>query len=103
MHSLKSIFAFISFLVGTLLLVWAIVLTQVPWEPQSDRQAVAVLGTIFGVSLASLSLSWMLVRRARIDIVDDQPYRWRGTDVALCSEITVCGLFMLLTFMTLLK
>ncbi len=103
MHSLKSIFAFIAFIVGTALLIWGVVLTQVPWEPTSLGEAVAVLATIFGTSLGLLSLSWFLVRRARVDILADQPSRWRATDAALCAEAAVCSLLLLYTFSALLR
>ena len=91
MYGLKSILALVAFLVGTFALVWGMVLTQVPWAPRNTAEAVAVLGTFFGFSLAALASSWTLMRKARREVIVDNPDRWRWTEYIVFAEASVCG------------
>jgi hypothetical protein len=101
-HGPKSVGALISYLVGTASLLWGISLTIVPWEPRNKYQAAMFLAPIFALSLALLFTAWKLVRVARIEIAPNEPQRWRLTDYVLCGEALVCGLYILLTFFTVL-
>jgi hypothetical protein len=103
MYSLKSIFAFIAYAVGTVTLLWGVLLSALPWYPGDKYEAVAVVGPIFGVSMGALALSWCLMRRARVEILIDNPKRWRWTEFILFGEGVVCALFVLLTASTILQ
>lgn len=102
MHSLKSLFAAIGFLVASVSMLWGVALTVLPWEPRNKYEAAAVVGGIFAFSLSSLAATWVLVRRARVDIALDAPERWRFSDYAICSESVLCGVFVVLAIYTLL-
>lgn len=97
MYSLKSVFAVLSYLLGTATLFWGIVLTQLPWYPRSKYEATGILGSMFGVSAGLLASSWILMRRARVDILLSEPKRIRWTDAVVLCEATLCGLYLLLT------
>lgn len=95
MYTLKSILAFITFAVGTIGLVWRVVLTQLPWVPANQYQAAAVLGTIFGMSMACFGSASILMRSGRAEVVIDDSQRWRWTEHVLLSEGFVCSLCLL--------
>ena len=76
--SLKSIFAFLAYLFGTVAMLCAMLVTQLPWEPRSNFEAVMIPGAMFGIGGAALALSWFLMRRGRKEIVVDDPL-WRWT------------------------
>jgi hypothetical protein len=100
-YSLKRIFAFFAYLFGTVASLYAIVVTQLPWYPRSNFEAIMIPGAMFAVGGAALGLSWFLMRRGRREIVVDDPLRWRWTEWVLLLQGGVGGfLFVLLVAST---
>jgi hypothetical protein len=103
-YSLKSVLAFFAYLFGTVASLYAIVVTQLPWDPRSTFEAIMIPGAIFFVGGVALAVSWVLMRRGRKEIVVDDPLRWRWTEWVLVLQSGVEGfLFVLLVFSTLAR
>jgi hypothetical protein len=64
---LNGLFALLTYVAATALLVWGAVLTQVfPWR--SRYEAAGTFGAMFGVGLILLAIAWRSVRRQRVEM-----------------------------------
>jgi len=101
-YSLKSVLAFCAYLFGTVASLYAIVVTQLPWEPRSNFEAITIPGAVFAIGGAALAVSWLLMRRGRKRVDVDDPLRWRWTEWVLLLQGGVEGfVFVLLVASTL--
>lgn len=88
MYSLKSVLAFLAYLFGTLASLYAIVVTQLPWDPRTNLEAITIPGAMFVVGGVALGVSWLLMRWGRKEVVDG-PARWRWTEWVLLLQAGV--------------
>ena len=101
MCTLNGLFALITYVAATALMIWGAVLTQVfPWR--SRYEAAGAFGAIFGVSLILLVIAWRLVRRQRVEMSANTPRSWRFADYVLCVEAAIAGLFLIEALLTAL-
>ena len=101
MYSIKSLFAFIAYLIASLALLWGITLTAA--GPRVTKLEAATTGSlIFGLSSTLLVTSWKLVRLARKEIDVYPPHVWRISDYVLCAETFLSGLYLLASLCTFL-
>jgi hypothetical protein len=100
-YTLNGLFALISYVAATVLLIWGTVLVQV--FPSHNRyEAAGIFGAIFGFSVILLALAWRLKRRQRVEMSVSAPRSWRLADYVLCVEAAIAGLFLIEALLTAL-